>query len=122
MPNLLQNVSNGNYYGRIKVGGKLIRESLGPSVWSTARLRLVDFLKTPNEARPQTLAPLLREAVDLFKSELSADTSMKPRSKGYRLDSIGLAATRHRPNRSKGTRPTNAMGLTQKSVRLVVAP
>jgi hypothetical protein len=28
MPNLLQYVSNGNYYARIKVNGKLICESL----------------------------------------------------------------------------------------------
>ena len=27
VPNLLQYVSNGNYYGRMKVDGKLIRES-----------------------------------------------------------------------------------------------
>jgi hypothetical protein len=32
VPNLLQYVSNGNYYGRIKVGGKTIRESLETSV------------------------------------------------------------------------------------------
>ena len=32
VPNLLQYVSNGNYYGRIKVGGKLIRESLRTDV------------------------------------------------------------------------------------------
>ena len=43
VPNLLQYVSNGNYYGRIKVGGKLIRESLGTSVWTNAKLKLVDF-------------------------------------------------------------------------------
>ena len=29
VPNLLQYVSNGNYYGRIKVGGKTIRERVG---------------------------------------------------------------------------------------------
>jgi len=28
VPHLLQYVSNGNYYGRIKIGGKTIRESL----------------------------------------------------------------------------------------------
>jgi hypothetical protein len=28
VPHLLQYVSNGNYYGRIQTGGKLIRESL----------------------------------------------------------------------------------------------
>jgi len=27
VPHLLQYASNGNYYGRIKVGGKIIRES-----------------------------------------------------------------------------------------------
>ena len=33
VPHLLRYVSNGNYYGRIKVGGKLIRESLKTAVW-----------------------------------------------------------------------------------------
>ena len=40
VPCLLQYVSNGNYYGRIRVNGKLIRVSLKTSVWSTARLQL----------------------------------------------------------------------------------
>jgi hypothetical protein len=39
---LLQYVSNGNYYGSVKVGGKLIRESLTTDVWTTAQLRLTD--------------------------------------------------------------------------------
>jgi hypothetical protein len=45
VPHLLQYVSNGNYYGRIKIGGKIIRESLKTDVWTTAKLRLTDFLK-----------------------------------------------------------------------------
>jgi hypothetical protein len=32
VPHLLQYVTNGNYYGRIKIGGKLIRESLQTTV------------------------------------------------------------------------------------------
>lgn len=44
VPHLLQYVSNGNYYGRIKVGGKLIRESLETTVWTTAKLKLTDFI------------------------------------------------------------------------------
>jgi hypothetical protein len=44
VPHLLQYVSNGNYYGRIKVNGKIIRESLKTDVWTTAKLRLTDFL------------------------------------------------------------------------------
>jgi len=46
VPNLIQYVNNGNYYGRIKVGGKIIRESLKTNVWTTAKLLLVDFLRT----------------------------------------------------------------------------
>ena len=45
VPHLLQYVSNGNYYGRIKVAGKVIRESLQTTVWTTAKLRLTDFLE-----------------------------------------------------------------------------
>jgi hypothetical protein len=44
VPHLLQYVSNGIYYGRIKLNGKLIRESLKTSVWTTAKLKLADFL------------------------------------------------------------------------------
>jgi hypothetical protein len=39
VPHLLQYVRSGNYYGRIKVGGKVIRESLNTDVWTTAKLR-----------------------------------------------------------------------------------
>jgi hypothetical protein len=35
VPNLLQYVFNENYYGRIKIDGKIIRESLQTSVWTT---------------------------------------------------------------------------------------
>ncbi len=48
---LLQYGSNGNYYGRIKTGGKIIRESLDIDVWTSAKLRLTDFLKKRQEAR-----------------------------------------------------------------------
>lgn len=43
VPNLLQYVSNGNYYGRIKIGGKVIRQSLETTVWTTAKLKPVDL-------------------------------------------------------------------------------
>ena len=35
VPHLLQYVSNGNYYGRISVGGKVIRENLKTDVWTS---------------------------------------------------------------------------------------
>jgi hypothetical protein len=49
VPCLLQYVSNGNYYARTRVNGKLIRESLRTDVWSTAKLRLADFQKKQQE-------------------------------------------------------------------------
>jgi integrase len=85
VPHLLQYVSNGNYYGRIKLNRKLIRESLETSVWTTAKLKLADFLKERLEGRNQTTAPLFSEAVELFKRELESDTAIKPQSKKYRL-------------------------------------
>jgi len=85
VPHLLQYVSNGNYYGRIKVNGKIIRESLKTDVWTTAKLRLTDFLKKHQEARSTVLAPDFDEAADLFKNELAADSEIKPQSKAYRL-------------------------------------
>jgi integrase len=85
VPHLLQYVSNGNYYARIKVNGKTIRESLKTGVWTTAKLRLTDFLKQQQEARGQLAAPKFSEAVKFFKRELETDTAIKPRSKEYRL-------------------------------------
>ena len=89
VPHLLQYVSNGNYYGRIKLNGKLIRESLQTAVWTTARLKLADFLKERLEGRSQITPPFFREAVELFKRELESDTRIKPQSKKYRLWCLG---------------------------------
>jgi hypothetical protein len=75
VPHLLQYASSANYYGRIKVGGKLIRESLGTGVWTTARLRLVDFIKKHNESRSLVDAPKFNEALELFKTELAGDST-----------------------------------------------
>lgn len=85
VPHLLQYVSNGNYYGRIKLNGKTIRESLETTVWTTAKLRLADFLKERMEGRNKTTPPLFSEAVVLFKHDLESDTGIKPQSKKYRL-------------------------------------
>jgi hypothetical protein len=85
VPHLLQYVSNGIYYGRIKLNGKLIRESLKTSVWTTAKLKLADFLKDRLKARNKVTPPLFSEAVDLFKQSLEVDTRIKPQSKKYRL-------------------------------------
>ncbi len=84
VPNLLQYVSNAKYYGRIKVGGKMIRESLNTKVWSKAKLRLHDFVKKHQEGR-RFEAPRFKEAVELFKQDLASNSALKPQSKQYRL-------------------------------------
>jgi integrase len=85
VPHLLQYISNDNYYARIKVKGKVIRESLKTGMWTTAKLRLTDFLKKHQEARRHLPPPMFMEEVDLFKRDLEQDATIKPQSKGYRL-------------------------------------
>ncbi|MCL4181529.1 MAG: hypothetical protein KJ072_27800, partial [Verrucomicrobia bacterium] len=58
VPCLLQYISNGKYYARARVNGKLIRESLKTATWSIAKLRLTDFLKKHQEARGTIAAPI----------------------------------------------------------------
>lgn len=88
MPHLLQYVISGNYFGKVKINGKSIRQSLETSVWTTAQLRLNDFLKEHRENRSKVAAPKFSEALEIYERELKAETNMKPRSKGYRLDCI----------------------------------
>ena len=89
VPNLLQYVSKGNYYGRIKVGGKLIRKSLDTDVWSEAKMRLHDFLRLQKLEGKRIDSPLFSAAVEMYKRELALDTSIKPQSKQYRLWCLG---------------------------------
>jgi hypothetical protein len=51
VPHLLQYVSSGTYFARIKIKGKLIRESLETTVGTIAQLKLVDFLKDKFSAK-----------------------------------------------------------------------
>ena len=85
VPHLLQYVSNGNYYGRIKVDGKILRQSLQTRTWTTAKLRLTDFVQKHQAARSRGAPPKFSAAVELFQRDLASKTGMKPRSKQYRL-------------------------------------
>jgi hypothetical protein len=85
VPCLLQYVSNGNYYGRIRANGKLIRVSLKTAVWITAKLRLTDLQKDQRENINKVDPPKFREAVDMFTTKLEHEPTLKPQSKKYRL-------------------------------------
>jgi hypothetical protein len=87
VPHLLQYVSSGTYFARIKVRGKIIREGLDTAVWSTAQLRLLDFLKGQQEANQasQEQKVSFGEAVELYRKRVQNDSAMKTRSKEYRF-------------------------------------
>jgi len=42
-PNLIRYKPSGNYFGRVRVNGKLIRRSLNTHVLTVAKLKLSDF-------------------------------------------------------------------------------
>jgi hypothetical protein len=44
-PNLIRYKPSGNYFGRVRVNGKLIRRSLEMHVLTVAKLKLSDFLQ-----------------------------------------------------------------------------
>jgi len=88
VPHLLQYVISGNYFGKVKINGKTIRQSLQTTVWSTAQLRLNDFLKEHREGRNKVAAPEFSAAVETYERELNTDANMKPGSKEYRKGCI----------------------------------
>jgi hypothetical protein len=67
VPCLRQSVSNGYYYDRIRINGKLIRASLKTSVRSTAILRLAELTKSAREERGQEIAPKIGEALEIYE-------------------------------------------------------
>lgn len=88
VPNLLQYVPSGVYFGRIKSGGKIIKETLKTEVFTTARLRLGDFLKTQHKRAARSIAGTFSDARATFERELDADHTLKPASKLYRHNCV----------------------------------
>jgi integrase len=90
VPHLLQYASSGTYFARIKVRGKIIRESLDTDVWSTAQLRLLDFLKAKHGANQTDGKQKVSfcEAAELYRKRVEKDSAMKTRSKGYRFQCV----------------------------------
>ncbi len=85
VPNLLQYVNTGKFYGRVKVDGKLYRESLETDVFSVAKLKLGDFVKAKTRKRRQVGAPVtFAEARALYEQDLDADHALSDNSKRYR--------------------------------------
>ena len=88
VPHLLLYVPSGTFFGRVKVGGKLIRQTLNTDVFTTARLRLGDFLKQQHKRAARPLAGTFGEARAQFEADLQADHTLKEASKLYRLNCL----------------------------------
>ena len=85
VPNLLQYVSTGTYFARVKVDGKTIRQSLETNVFETAKLKLPDFLKKHRSKKRVVGAPVtFGDAQKLYEHDLEADYAIAPTSKRYR--------------------------------------
>ena len=88
VPNLVQYVSTGTYFGKVKIGGKPFRESLGTSVFTTAKLLLGDWIKKKRKVVARPVVGTFGEARTLFEADLEADHTLKDGSKLYRRNSI----------------------------------
>jgi integrase len=87
--NLIQYVSTGVYYGRVKVNGKVIRLSLKSDVFTTAKLRLADFLNDHLAGRSVNGdAPTFKTAKELFLADLESNPGCKPKTKEYKKFNI----------------------------------
>ncbi len=88
VPHLLLYVPSGSFFGRVKIGGKVIRQSLSTDVFTTAKLRLADFLKDQRKNSLRPVVGAFSEARTLYESDLIADHALKPASKNYRCNCI----------------------------------
>jgi integrase len=85
VPNLLQYVSTGTFYGRATVDGKIYRESLKTTVFSVAKQKLPDYVKEKLRKKRQIGAPAtFAEARKLYEQDLENDHALSESMKRYR--------------------------------------
>ena len=87
-PNLVQYVSTGTYFGRVKIDGKTFREGLGTDVYTTAKLLLGDFIKKKRRRTAHPVSGTFAAARELYEADLAADHTLKESAKLYRRKCI----------------------------------
>lgn len=91
--NLIRYAPSGIYFARVRVGGKLIRQSLKTDVMSVAQLRLGDLVKQ-ERTRHESSAEAARgrmtfgDALDIYRERLEGNAELKPSAKLYRRKCI----------------------------------
>lgn len=89
VPNLLQYVSTGLYFARLKVNRKLIRRGLIANTFEEAKLALHDFVSKEAKKRHVVGAPVtFAEARGLYESTIDNDHTLSEQSRYYRRNCI----------------------------------
>jgi integrase len=91
--NLIRYVPSGVYFARLRVGGKLIRQSLKTQVLSVAKLKLADLekeerSKVERSARLVGAKLTFQDLLTEYLAKLDANPAIKPRTKTYRRECI----------------------------------
>jgi integrase len=86
--NLIRYRPSGTYFARFKVGGRLIRQSLGTTVFSVAKQRLSDKLGEHRSHQESVKAfsngkMTVGDAARVYLEKIDTSISLKPRSKAY---------------------------------------
>ena len=86
VPHWWQYVNSETCFARVKIRGRIVRESLDTTVWSVAQLKLVNFLKARHTDETAAKKHRIRfeEAAGMFANRVNNDASMKQSSKDYR--------------------------------------
>jgi hypothetical protein len=124
VPNLLQDVNTGTFYGRVTVDGKIYRESLETFVYSVAKQKLPDFVKTKLRKKRQVGAPAtFGEARKLYEKDLENDHALSEmKVYGHLRDQHSAAMAQNvtfeffPPQRRCGQNPSGAAALAPSPV------
>src|SRR5215472_17056589 len=87
--NLVRYKASGIYFARLRIRGKLFRQSLKTDVLTVARLRLRDFIKDKQEEMGDDSSVLsgkmtIGAAVAIFRQRLDGQQDIKDGAKVYR--------------------------------------
>lgn len=94
--NLIRYKSSGIYFARVRIKGKLFRQSLKTNAISVAKLRLTDFIKEKQEERGDDSAlaaattgkMTLGDCIAIFRQRLEGRQDIKEGAKVYRRNCI----------------------------------
>jgi integrase len=94
--NLIRYKSSGAYFARVRVKGKLFRQTLKTDVMSVAKLRLADFIKEKQEERGDDSAAnaastgkmTMRDCIVIFQQRLDGQQDISEGAKVYRRNTI----------------------------------